>query len=330
LLQYAAADRAVHMPATHEWPFAMHDERPPVLVVAGMASTALNRLEPPPTLSGDAVANAAYQLAMPAEPAPDFASLPHFHGITPMVDKLHCHSSMLSPGATPHPPQGHAEEELMIIVAGEAELITVPAAAPDTLTRTRVRAGDFAYYPAFQLHTLVNTSAAPVLYTMLQWTNPLRRWPWSDRLEILAASASLVPDGSADPQMKLLRERPSRWLRRLQFHTSVLPAGTGHDVHADDYDVAIILIGGTVETLGRTVTAPALLFHPAGALHGMRSTGAEAARYLVIEFEGNRRRLRAARLVRKIYRNGRAFARSVVRALRRGRAARLSVSPALR
>jgi mannose-6-phosphate isomerase-like protein (cupin superfamily) len=322
LLQFAAANRPVRIPIACEWPF-VQGEQAPVLLVSGMASTWQNRLIPPPPDTGNAVPNDAYPLAMPADPAPGFLSQPHFAGATPMIDRIACHSSVLAPGAVPHPPHRHAEEELLVIVAGEAELITDGGDGDGGFARTKVRAGDFAYYPAFQPHSLGNSSSEPVLYTMFRWTNPLRRWPLSDRMAILKGSEALVADGVTSQRMQRLLERPSRWLRRLHVHMSVIPSGQGYDAHADDHDVAIVLVGGTIETLGRTVTAPAVLFHPAGTLHGLRSIGAGPARYFVAEFEGSRERLRAIQLIRGLYRRGRRLAGRIIRGVRWRLAARL-------
>jgi hypothetical protein len=50
--------------------------------------------------------------------------------------------------------------------------------------------------------------------------------------------------------------------------------------------VAIVLLGGKVSSLDQTVTAPAVLFHPAGESHGLRNIGDQPARYIVFEFHG--------------------------------------------
>ena len=55
----------------------------------------------------------------------------------------------------------------------------------------------------------------------------------------------------------------------------------------DPYDVAILLLAGTVETLGRTVTAPSVICYQAGEPHGITSVGDVPARYLVFEFHAD-------------------------------------------
>lgn len=49
LLQYARADRPVHVPDTYDWPFtARANVRPPVIVVSGTAPKGVNRVVEPP------------------------------------------------------------------------------------------------------------------------------------------------------------------------------------------------------------------------------------------------------------------------------------------
>ncbi len=64
----------------------------------------------------------------------------------------------------------------------------------------------------------------------------------------------------------------------------MLQPGAGYEPHADPYDVAILLLSGTVETLDRTLTAPGVIYYCAGEPHGMRNVGQDPARYLVFEF----------------------------------------------
>jgi hypothetical protein len=52
--------------------------------------------------------------------------------------------------------------------------------------------------------------------------------------------------------------------------------GEGYDAHIDPYDVTILLLAGTVETLGRTVTAPSVICYQAGEPHGITNVGRRA------------------------------------------------------
>lgn len=287
LIQYARADRPVRMPRTFTWPIEFHQRRkPPVVVVSGKGLPEFNRIVRTPRRS-KAVGSGAHLLPPPERLAgAGFASFQHFWGPTPVVSDIECHSSILAPGASPHPLHQHIEEEILVVVSGTAELhVAGDAAGTANAERVTMKPGDFAYYPAWDHHTLRNAGDTPLLYTMLKWVNPGK--PQDSR----AGSRAFIRAGdairSAEPGVgAALWQIRTRWLRRLHAHVSVLPPGDGYDPHTDRYDVAILLLAGRVETLGREVAAPALLYHPANASHGIRATGTEPARYLVFELEG--------------------------------------------
>lgn len=287
LIQYARADRPVRIPKGFNWPVEFHRSRkPPVVVVSGKGQPGINRIVRAPRRS-KAIGNGTHLLpGVSAAGGKHFASFPHFWGGTPAVSDIECHSSILAPGASPHPPHQHIEEEILVVVAGEAELHVADDAAETTKAeRVRMGPGDFAYYPAYVHHTLANVGDGPLLYTMLKWVNYGK--PRAPR----AAPRAFVKAGdairSAEPGIgRPLWQVRTRWLRRLQAHASMLGPGEGYEPHADRYDVAIMLLSGSVETLGRPVSAPALLYHPAGKPHGIRAIGTEPARYLVFELDG--------------------------------------------
>ncbi len=63
----------------------------------------------------------------------------------------------LEPGARPHPPHTHPEEELMWIGSGTGEIVV------DGVT-TQVKAGDCMYAEANVLHGIVNTGSTPMTF----------------------------------------------------------------------------------------------------------------------------------------------------------------------
>ncbi len=322
LVQFVRADRPVHIPRTYVYPFRDREERPPVLAVSGRPPAGVNRVVRPP--QGPALEPGIHPLPQPGGASRAFASVPHLRGRTPRVDDIEAHSSVLAPGASPHPPHHHPEEEILAIVDGTAELVLADDAAGRNARRERMGPGDFAYYPAFRYHTLVNVGTTPLLYTMMRWRNDDGRQA-GDPLELaLERVGEELQTGDEKRRRKLL-DGATRWLDRLEAHYSVLPSGSGYAAHRDAHDVAILLLKGSVETLGRTVSAPALLHHPAGTDHGLRAVGDETARYLVFEFHrrprGALRQLEAG-LRRGLTRLGNRIgnlARQVQRARRRRR-----------
>ena len=154
-----------------------------------------------------------------------------------------------------------------------------------------MRPGDFIYYPAFKHHTLVNTGSLPLQYTMLKWRNhsPKASFDPSPQARVFKAGDEVLKTTSRKRHYKKLFEERTHWLHTAHAHISIMPAGQGYDAHEDAHDVCIVLLSGTVETLGSKVRAPAVLFHPSGESHGLKCIGDTPARYIVFEFHGESR-----------------------------------------
>lgn len=290
LLQYASADSPVFMADLErlEWPTRLlTDPRPPCIVVSGSGRPSANRLVPAPaTGSQQTITAEASSLRLPLPSKPGTPWEPHslFNGPTPIVQWMGCHASVLAPGHSPHPPHAHDEEEILVALDGEPELVIADGPDSERARVERLEPGDFVYYPALQHHTIRNPGLHPVTYLMLRW----RGAP----IETTAPGESAVyrvggPEGSPHPRAfrpRLLIEHPTNYLTRLHGHLTDLQPGAGYEPHADGHDVAIVLLSGRIETLGRTIEPFDVVFCAAGTEHGLRNAGDEPARYLVFEF----------------------------------------------
>jgi glycosyltransferase involved in cell wall biosynthesis/mannose-6-phosphate isomerase-like protein (cupin superfamily)/tetratricopeptide (TPR) repeat protein len=291
LLQYAAADVPVHMPDFKqlEWPFRfLQTPRPPVIRVSGTGGNAANRVVPAPPLDLEEPAllsstTRPVPLPLAEDPEKGFKSHRILRGRSTIVDFLNCHMSTLSGGRSPHRPHAHAEEELLIILDGEAELVISDSRSTEGARIEPVRPGAFVYYPPFQHHTIRNPGTAPVTYLMFKWragataaaeTLPTRVFRYDD----------LTPEAGKGLWTGRLIRDATPYLARLGCHLSVLQPQKGYRPHADAYDVAILLLSGELETLGERVSAPRIIFYAAGEPHGLRNVGDQPARYLVFEF----------------------------------------------
>lgn len=213
--------------------------------------------------------------------------MPIFRGRTPALDYLSCHAATLLPGHSPHPPHAHQDEELLIVIEGAADLLIATGPEYSMARAMRVKPGDFAFYPAFQHHTIHNPTDRPVRYLMFRWNRGQTK-PLSGQLEtsvIRQPQPAHRQEGRGFAIRKVF-EGQSQWLRKLHCHTSRVEPGAGYATHADPYDVAMIIRSGRVETLGRSVGPGELIFYPAGSLHGLRNIGTEPAHYTVFEFHG--------------------------------------------
>jgi len=210
-----------------------------------------------------------------------------FQGATPVVDEMESHASILMPGHSPHPPHAHGEEELLIAIEGEAETIISDGPTLEGARSERLQPGDFAYYPPFQHHTIRNSHHSKITYLMFKWRTALAP-PAGPLKTSVIRLGGVTARVEAEPfHARLLFEQPTAYLAKLHSHVSDLQPGAGYEPHADPYDVAIVVLAGKIETLGRVVEPLGVIFYAAGELHGMRNVGEEPARYLVFEFHGD-------------------------------------------
>jgi quercetin dioxygenase-like cupin family protein len=79
-------------------------------------------------------------------------------------------------------------------------------------------------------------------------------------------------------------EGATRYLKKLQCHTTALDPGASYPPHADSYDVAMFILDGEVRTLGQHIKAPGVIFYKAGTPHGIYNPAECTAKYLVFEF----------------------------------------------
>lgn len=298
LLQYARASTPIRIAdlSRLEWPVRLLEEpRPPCLVIRGEhPGDSPNRIAapPPPVGSGAAAppletSSRAIELPLAGDPATGWKPHPCFLGATPNLASMSCHVSVLEPERCPHPPHQHPEEEILVVLDGEADLVLVDGAGEEEVHR--VQRGDFAYYPAGQLHTLRTPAGARATYLMFKWTGRA-----GDAADPLATSV-IRHDGPAGSETdagegfvpRFVLESPTRWLRRLHCHLSTVAPGAGYEPHVDDHDVALVLLEGAIETAGVRLCGTGVAYLPAGEAHGMHNPGSVPARYLVFELHGN-------------------------------------------
>jgi mannose-6-phosphate isomerase-like protein (cupin superfamily) len=86
----------------------------------------------------------------------------YFDGRTDQLKAMTAGSLRLNPGATPHPPHQHPEEEFMVVTEGTGE-ISIRGKIQ------QVGAGSMMYCAANVLHGIVNTGKTPLLFYFYKW-----------------------------------------------------------------------------------------------------------------------------------------------------------------
>jgi quercetin dioxygenase-like cupin family protein len=304
LLQYATPDTPVRIPDPNhlEWPFRHRQHPlPPCIMIRGSDDGGVNRIVPaPPRASRVAKYQLTDQVFAPSLPLPadeqtGFKYYKMFSGATADVREMEVHVSALKHGQSPHPPHTHREEELLIMLAGDADLILPAVKGAHADERFPLKAGEFVYYPAHFPHTLRTTSDGPANYLMFKWDTDERSAgaiATNAPLGFLHhrtcdVDASGNGNGDPRPRTRFLFDGPTGCLRSLHCHISVLAPGGGYAPHADAYDVAIVVLEGELESLGQRLGPGGTLFHAAGYPHGLRNPSASHARYLVFEFHAS-------------------------------------------
>lgn len=326
LLQYAAADTRIPMPANkgYEWPWRFADSpRVPTVLVSGTARHSANRVVPapmPPLEGMPMITSVARSIALPLaeNPVKRWQPYPQFRGQTGALATMSCHISVLSPGHRPHPPHIHREEELLVMLDGEVEIELADDPDGTGSSRQQMRPGMFSYYPATQHHTIHNTGSRPATYLMFKWHGGVADSETPLPARIFEYEAAVVPAQPKPVAQKLLFQQATHSLNKLHAHLTTLQPGAGYEPHVDPYDVAIVLFSGEIETVGERLQPLGLVYYSAGELHGMRNVGTTPATYLVFEFHSPLIPAAAKRKAKK-GRNNRArrLLRRIVKAVRR-------------
>jgi len=218
-----------------------------------------------------------------------------FDGPTRNLDKLSCHVSVLSARKTPHQPHKHTEEEILIMLSGKAELVTGEAKQGDTEKRHSIRPGSFVYYPAGHRHTIHNPGPKSATYLMFKWLSEHNNNNDTLDMQIVQLPQMQKPYPHQDKNgyaTARLIDAGTKYLHKLHCHITTLEPGSGYPPHADTYDVAIVVLGGRIKTLGEEIGANGVVFYAAGEAHGLKNVGSLPAVYLVFEFHGRYSSLR--------------------------------------
>lgn len=85
-----------------------------------------------------------------------------FAAPTATLDELEYHSTTLKPGASPHAPHTHANEEIIIVKTGQVEAYVNGDWKP-------APTGSLIFFASMVPHTVRNTGSEPATYHVVNW-----------------------------------------------------------------------------------------------------------------------------------------------------------------
>lgn len=88
-----------------------------------------------------------------------------FQNPTPTLDELECHITTLNPGASPHEPHKHVDEELILVKEGIVESLV-------NGEKRRAGPGSVIFQSSNQLHAIRNVGDMPATYFVVKWNSP--------------------------------------------------------------------------------------------------------------------------------------------------------------
>ncbi|MBF0285711.1 MAG: sulfotransferase [Magnetococcales bacterium] len=220
-----------------------------------------------------------------AVPSGSWSARAVWSGTTPVLGRLEVWRVVLGLGQAPRFPREEPREQAVVLLHGVARATLAEADRP--AVEHRLTAGDLLLVPPGVRCTLHNDHDDGASFLLLAWRAPAeaRRAPLPSRRCSPADEGGETRDHGGY-RARLAWEGSSRFLAKFHAHYSEMDAGAGYAPHADDHDVALILLEGQVESLGESATAPAFLFYPAHRPHGLANPGPRPARYLALEFHG--------------------------------------------
>ena len=215
---------------------------------------------------------------------------PIFDDSTIVMERFESHLSVLGAGKTPHPLHQHPEEELILIVSGEALITYSPGETADA-SAVAVGPRQIVYHPAGQFHTIAGMGPEAVVYLVFKWRGPRSDTPAGARGTKFFDATQALKSSGADAASMITHpifSFPTRQLDKLHCHVTVLHPDGGYAPHRDHHEIAIFVIEGTIVTLGERIGANSVIFYGAHQDHGMKNVGSDTAKYIVFEFHGER------------------------------------------
>ncbi len=292
LLSYASTECQIKLwePSSLDSEIKYYDfPKPPCLLISGDADLEINYFETPPssndlnnTVSLNQIFVSKTLTPTPLNDQNWYVPNFFFEYRNSTFDHITCHVSNLRKGNIPHEPHTHVEEEILIVLKGEASILS-----PESRMVVSLKQNEMVYYPSNFSHTIKATSEQDLFYLMFKWRrskfNSTEVKPFSKH----ELNFDLINSKEGKYKSHLVFNQETNDLYNLHCHLSAVEPGGGYLQHIDSYDVVILLLEGSITVMNKEVSALRMLYIPSGLPHDLHNSGDRLAKYIVFEFHGN-------------------------------------------
>jgi quercetin dioxygenase-like cupin family protein len=187
--------------------------------------------------------------------------------------------SNLEVGHVPHDIHAHDHEEIIVNLSGCLEWLT------DEETH-RLGPGGFAHVPPQSQHTIqaVGLESAEFLIFKWTWQNTTGTKPNATTFVLEGHGFDRAGDQAAIHRRRVCENQPLANGGRLVVETLRLSPQTAYPSHSHDHDLMLVLLGGRMHGLGHTTSAPAVVYYPAGTMHGLEPLSPDPTEMIAFEF----------------------------------------------
>jgi quercetin dioxygenase-like cupin family protein len=197
---------------------------------------------------------------------------------SPQIPFLWSHWARLDEAMSPHELLEHPQEEIKVILAGEAELWT--QADPEPVVQV-CGEGTVAYWPPMVAHTLRARSASAVYWT-LKWLRPGHGRSDASPSVIARASDVRAVTSQSGSAREIVLELVAGLVDRLRVSRVTIPPGSGFVARAHG-DTALVVLDGELEVSRQVVNRWGTVYLETDELHYVRNAGGTPLRLLMAE-----------------------------------------------
>lgn len=210
---------------------------------------------------------------------------------TPMFQRLSIHITTLNPGAAGPSPSHHAQEAVVLIKEGTADVLL-------NGKTSRAGPGAMIFLSAHAVHSLICVGNRPVTYYVFEIftaatasvpDRPADEWAPTGHLRASIFDCDRLPTTSTKNGSRcIIVDAPTTNFEVFHSHITTLNPGVTTGLLTDPADEVIVIKSGLVESFLKGVTcrlgSGSFYFQAANDVHSMTNVGSTPATYQVFKW----------------------------------------------